>query len=81
MPASLGKGPTDKGDKISQSKSDRQAAYLYQTRSHCVEEKQKKKELRWLGQPALFVTHSHSPGHERLTDTLEYQLLAGIQAP
>lgn len=49
MPASLGIGPTDKGDKISQSKSDRQAAYLYQTRSHCVEEKRKKKraQMAW----------------------------------
>lgn len=32
-----GPGRTDKSDKISvsKSKSDRQAAYLYQTRSHC----------------------------------------------
>lgn len=28
-------GRTDKRDKISASRSDRQAAYLYQTRSHC----------------------------------------------
>lgn len=30
-----GTSHTDKSDKISVSKSDRQAAYLYQTRAHC----------------------------------------------
>lgn len=55
-PLGSARGPADKRDKISESKSDRQAEYLHQTRSHC-----------WGGNERsggradlLFVTYSHS---------------------
>lgn len=64
-------GRTD-NNKICVSRNDRQAAYLYQTRSHCWRDT---KSLDRPGWPAPFVTHS-----QRLEETDRYTWISATRS-